>query len=598
MHDAKPSTPAKAWSRKLWSALLDGLPDPVAIEWSKQWGTTKSVVKESRPWEGLRAILESWTARLEWLVAETTCPACHGGRLRPELLAVKVGGHAIGTLAAMPVDDAWAVISTWSFAGATAVVAERPLHELRRRLTYLRDVGLGYLSLDRAANTLSGGEAQRIRLASQLGASLCAVTYVLDEPTVGLHPRDTGRLLDTLDGLRDQGNTVILVEHDPETIRRADHVIDLGPGAGLHGGRVLAVGSPAEIERNPASVTGRWLSGAEAMPVRSTRRKPRAWTTLKNPTGNNLRCGDVRFPTGVWLAVTGVSGSGKSTLVLETLAPALQAGLGQEVYAAPHDGLVAGEQVDRVVVVDQSPIGRTPRSTPATYTKLLDPLRALFAELPTARERGWTAGRFSFNAADGRCPVCEGRGATLVEMHFLPDVWVTCDACLGKRYEPSTLEVRYKGKSIADVLALRADEAAELFANVRTLSRPLKALVDVGLGYLTLGQPGNTLSGGEAQRVKLAAELSSRKGHAVYVLDEPTTGLHLQDVAALVAVLHRLVDDGHTVITIEHHVEVWRQADYVLDLGPEGGAGGGLLLAAGTPEEVARTDTATGRALR
>jgi excinuclease ABC subunit A len=595
---AGPTTKVKDWSPALKEAVLDGLPEPLTIEWTKQWGSTKSAVKEPWTWEGLRPILAAWTARLEWLVAETTCPACHGGRLRPALLAVTVGGERLSTLLALPVDAAWDVIAGWTFGGAEAPIAERPLHELRRRLQYLRDVGLGYLSLDRAANTLSGGESQRIRLASQLGQSLCAVTYVLDEPTVGLHPRDTDRLLGTLQGLRDQGNTVILVEHDPETIRRADHVIDLGPGAGVHGGRVLATGTPAEIARNPDSVTGRWLSGAEVMPPRPARRRPRSTMTLQDPRGHNLRCGDVTFPTGVWTAVTGPSGSGKSTLVLETLAPTLKASLGEEVFAAPHAGLVLGEKVDRVVVVDQSPIGRTPRSTPATYTGLLDPLRALFAEIPAARERGWTAGRFSFNAADGRCPVCEGRGATLVEMHFLPDVWVPCDACLGKRYEPATLEVRYKGRSIADVLAMRADEALSLFENVRSLARPLRALVDVGLGYLTLGQPGNTLSGGEAQRVKLAAELSSRKGHAVYVLDEPTTGLHLQDVAALVRVLHRLVDDGHTVLTIEHHVEIWWQADHVIDLGPEGGAGGGLLLAEGTPGEVALTGTATGRALR
>jgi excinuclease ABC subunit A len=597
-HGATVTTRVADWSAATWSDVLDGVAEPIAIEWTKQWGTTKAVVKEARPWEGLRAVLDGWSARLEWLVAETTCPACRGGRLRPELLSVRVGGLPLSAVVSVPVDEAWVHVGGWRFEGADAAVAERPLHELRRRLQYLRDVGLGYLSLDRAANTLSGGESQRIRLASQLGQSLCAVTYVLDEPTVGLHPRDTDRLLGTLEGLRDQGNTVVLVEHDPDTIRRADHVIDLGPGAGIHGGRVLAVGTPAQIEANPASVTGRWLSGAESLPLRTSRREPRSAMVLRDPRGHNLRCGDVSFPTGVWLAVTGVSGSGKSTLVLETLAPALRAALGEEVFAAPHGGLELGEPVDRVVVVDQSPIGRTPRSTPATYTKVLDPLRNLYAEIPAARERGWTAGRFSFNAHDGRCPVCEGRGATLVEMHFLPDVWVTCDACAGKRYEPSTLEIRWQGRSIADVLAMRCDEALPLFERQRAIARPLRALVDVGLGYLTLGQPGNTLSGGEAQRVKLAAELSSRKGHAVYILDEPTTGLHLQDVAALVQVLHRLVDDGHTVITVEHHAGLWWQADRVLDLGPEGGAGGGLVLACGTPGQVALTDTATGDVLR
>jgi excinuclease ABC subunit A len=592
--------PVSAWGKPVHDALLDGVDEPLVLRWSKSWGSSVQRVEERRPWPGLLALLDGWSSKLEWLVAEQECPRCHGGRLRPALLAVRIEGQSIADLCALPVVDAAAGVGAWRLSGADAVVAERPLSDVRRRLGFLCDVGLGYLSLDRAAETLSGGEAQRIRLASQLGSALCGVTYVLDEPTVGLHPRDTERLLGTLEGLRDQGNTVVLVEHDPETIDRADHVIDLGPGAGRHGGRVVATGTATELRANPASLTGRWLSGAERLPDRGERRTPRAWLTLRAPTGHNLRCGDVAFPTGVWVGVSGVSGSGKSTLVLDTLGPALEATRGGTggLAGLDHRGLDIGERVDRVIVVDQSPIGRTPRSTPATYTKVLDPLRALFASLPGALQRGWKPGRFSFNARGGRCEACEGRGAILVEMHFLPDVWVTCDTCGGKRFDRDTLDVRWQGKSIADVLAMRADEAYDLFRHHRTLARPLKALVDVGLDYVTLGQPATTLSGGEAQRVKLAAELSSRRGHAVYILDEPTTGLHMADVARLVTVLHRLVDDGHTVITVEHHVGMLSQADWMIDLGPEGGDEGGLVIASGTPEDIVKAGTATGRALK
>ncbi|MEQ1501596.1 MAG: excinuclease ABC subunit UvrA [Myxococcota bacterium] len=595
---SSPADPVTSWSDEARGALLEGLEAPVSVRWTQNWGSTSRTVEEARVWPGLLAVLEGWQARLTWLVAERPCPKCRGGRLRPELLAVRIGGASIADLTAMPVDRAQAAGEAWRPTGAAATIAERPLQELRGRLGFLVDVGLGYLPLDRAAQTLSGGEAQRIRLASQLGAGLCAVTYVLDEPTVGLHPRDTDRLIGTLEGLRDLGNTVLLVEHDPETIGRADHVIDLGPGAGIHGGAVLATGTPAELIANPASITGRWLAGIDHLPARPVVRTPRAWIMVRDPRGNNLRCGDVAFPTGVWTAVTGVSGSGKSTLVMDTLAPALQAATGAEVFAAPHGGVELGEKVDRVVVVDQSPIGRTPRSTPATYTKVLDALRTLFSQIPGAQTRGWGPGRFSYNSPDGgRCTICEGRGAKLVEMHFLPDVWVVCDACSGKRYDPETLEVRWQGRSIADVLAMRADEALALFTHHRTIHRQLQALVDVGLGYLTLGQPATTLSGGEAQRVKLAAELGSRRGHAVYVLDEPTTGLHLADVATLIAVLHRLVESGHTMITIEHHLGMVSQADWVIDLGPEGGGAGGLVVGVGTPDQIAAMPTATGLAL-
>ena len=598
--EVDPDRPVASWPSALLDAIVHGHDEPMSVSWTKRWGRAKRTVEEERPWPGLVSLIEGWSSRLSWLTAEAVCPGCGGGRLRPEILAVRFAGYGLSELCQLSVDEAHRALEDLELTGASAVVAEVPLFEVRRRLAFLNDVGLGYLSLDRAAETLSGGESQRIRLASQLGAGLCGVTYVLDEPTVGLHASDTDRLLDTLEGLRDQGNTVLLVEHDPDTIQRADHVLDLGPGAGIHGGRVLASGSPADIAANPDSVTGRWLSGRDRLPDRTAARPGRSSITLRNPRGNNLRCGDVTFPTGVWIGVAGVSGSGKSTLVMDTLAPALQAAANPrlEVFAAPHDGLDLGEAVDRVVLVDQSPIGRSPRSTPATYTKLFDPLRKLFAQSRGAMERGWKPGRFSFNSAGGRCNQCEGRGAILVEMHFLPDVWVTCGGCGGRRYDRGTLAVRWRGRSIADVLAMRADEAAAFFENHRPLARRLDALVDVGLGYLTLGQPANTLSGGEAQRVKLAAELTSRKGHAVYVLDEPTTGLHLADVAKLVEVLHRLVDQGHTVITIEHHVGMLQQADHLIDLGPAGGKAGGTIVAQGTPAQVSRSGSATGRALQ
>jgi excinuclease ABC subunit A len=529
---------------------------------------------------------------------EVVCGACGGGRLRPELLAVRIGGLGIHELSRRTIAEARAVVDAWAFSTERELVAQRPREELKRRLQFLDDVGLGYLTLDRSAETLSGGEAQRIRLASQLGTGLTGVIYVLDEPTVGLHARDTDRLLATLEGLRDLGNTLVVVEHDLETMRRADYLLDLGPGAGNFGGHLLASGTPTELMAHPDSPTGAWLAGRIRIPPRSSRRRARSTFTLRSPSGNNLRCGDIVFPTGVWVGVTGVSGSGKSTLAMDTLAPALQSSLGQSAAAAPHGGLHLGEPVKQVIVVDQSPIGRTPRSTPATYCGIMDLLRAWFAETLGAKERGWGPGRFSFNNAEGRCSVCEGRGATLVEMHFLPDVWVNCDACGGRRFDPVTLDVRWQGRSIADVLAMRADEALELFQHHRALSRSLRALVDVGLGYLALGQPATTLSGGEAQRVKLAAELGSRRGHCVYLLDEPTTGLHLSDVAQLTRVFHGLVDAGHTLITVEHHLDLLAQADWLIELGPEGGSAGGERVGEGTPDDFLNLDTPTGRALQ
>jgi excinuclease ABC subunit A len=589
--------PCGAWDEVQRDALLNGLPHRFGIRWTQEWGRTVRNVEEEREWPGVVPILEGWSSRLEWLTVERPCRACGGGRLQAPLLAVSVGGVGLADFTRLTVDQALAAVAGWRFVGADAVIAERPVLELTRRLRFLADVGLGYLALDRAAETLSGGEAQRIRLASQLGVGLTGTLYVLDEPTIGLHPRDTARLLDTLAGLRDRGNTLVLVEHDPETIRRADHVIDLGPGAGAEGGRVVAAGTPAEIAAAPGSVTGPWLSGARAIAPRAARRAARAWLHLDGARGHNLKRADLALPTGVWVAVTGVSGSGKSSLVMDTLVPALREHLGTPAEPLPFAALRLGEAVDRLVVVDQSPLGRTPRSTPATYTKALDPIRKLFAETPGARARGWAPGRFSYNAPGGRCEACEGRGAILVEMHFLPDVWITCEACRGRRYDRETLEVRYRDHTIAEALSMRIDAAAELFLHHRGLHRQLQALVDVGLGYLCLGQPATTLSGGEAQRVKLAAELTSRRGHALYVLDEPTTGLHLSDVERLVGVLHALVDQGHTVVTIEHHVDVMRQADWIVDVGPEGGEAGGRIVAAGTPEQLAAADTPTGRAL-
>ncbi|HMV67459.1 MAG TPA: excinuclease ABC subunit UvrA, partial [Myxococcota bacterium] len=590
-HGVDPGAPVGGWPPALLHEVLHGRAEPVL---SRQPGRRP----ESRPWAGLLALVREGKGDLAWSSVEVPCPVCGGGRLGPVARAVRLGGASIDQLARRTVADALDVVRGWSFDAEGEVIAARPRLELERRLLFLVDVGLGYLTLDRAADTLSGGESQRIRLASQLGAGLSGVTYVLDEPTVGLHARDTGRLLGTLEGLRDLGNTVLVVEHDPEVIDRADFVIDMGPAAGTEGGRLIAAGSPEALREDPGSVTGAWLSGRRAMPTRPPERAPSGRVVIEGCRTHNLRVDRLELPLGVWTAVTGVSGSGKSSLIMDTLAPALQVHAGQEGRPAPYARLLVDGVIDGVILVDQAPIGTTPRSTPATYVGLMDKLRELFASTPGAQERGWAPGRFSFNAAGGRCETCEGRGAQLIEMHFLPDVWVRCPDCKGRRYNRETLEVRFKGLSIADVLALRADEAVEVFSAQRRLLRPVQALVDVGLGYVRLGQPGDTLSGGEAQRVKLASELTARSGRRVYVLDEPTTGLHLADVARLIDVLHRLVAAGHTVVTIEHHLDVIRQADHVVELGPDGGAAGGRIVAEGTPARVATLDTPTGVALR
>ena len=516
---------------------------------------------------------------------DVTCPECDGARLQAPVRAVRLGGMPLHVLSALPVSEARVWVGEVSLDESQRLVAAEPLDEVGQRLQFLEQVGLGYLTLDRRASTLSGGEAQRIRLASQLGSGLTGCIYVLDEPTIGLHPRDTERLLTTLEDLRDLGNTLVVVEHDPDTIQRADHVLDLGPRAGQHGGELVAQGTPAELCADVHSVTGPWLAGTQRVPEHAPR-AGRSTMTLRGATGNNLHGEDLVLPTGVWVGVSGVSGSGKSTLVMDTLAAALRGSIGLDADPLPHAGLELGEAIDSVVIVDQSPLGRSPRSTPATYLKLWDHIRKGFAQTRGAKERGWGPGRFSFNSKGGRCDTCEGAGAIQVEMHFLPDVWVTCTECGGRRFSRETLEVRWRGHTISEVLQMRADEALAWSGPQRALKKRLQALVDVGLGYITLGQPSTTLSGGEAQRVRLAAELSSRKGHCVYILDEPTTGLHITDVAKLVSLLHRLVDQGHTVLTIEHHLDMLRSADWLVDLGPEGGAGGGHIVANGPRDQV------------
>ncbi|BCX82683.1 excinuclease ABC subunit A [Methylomarinovum caldicuralii] len=536
-------------------------------------------------------------------LASRPCPECGGARLGLAARHVFVADRSLPQLTALSIRDCLAFFEALRLPGRRGRVAEKIVQEIRTRLSFLVNVGLDYLSLDRSADTLSGGEAQRIRLASQIGAGLVGVMYVLDEPSIGLHQRDNQRLLDTLIQLRDLGNTVIVVEHDEDAIRAADHVVDIGPGAGAHGGRVVAEGPPEAVCAVPESLTGRYLSGAERIevPHSLTPPDPRRQLVVRGARGNNLQGIDVAFPVGLFTCVTGVSGSGKSTLVNDTLYPAAARRLnGADLTPAPCDGIDGLEHLDKVVDIDQSPIGRTPRSNPATYTGLFTPIRELFAATPEARARGYTPGRFSFNVRGGRCEACKGDGVIKVEMHFLPDIYVHCDVCKGKRYNRETLEIRYKGKTIHEVLEMTVEEALDFFDAVPVIARKLQTLMDVGLGYLTLGQNAVTLSGGEAQRVKLARELSKRDtGRTLYILDEPTTGLHFHDIRQLLAVLHRLRDQGNTVIVIEHNLDVIKTADWIVDLGPEGGAGGGRVIAAGTPWQVAENPAShTGRFLR
>ncbi|MEQ1909993.1 MAG: excinuclease ABC subunit UvrA [Vicinamibacterales bacterium] len=540
-------------------------------------------------------------AELEVYRSLRPCSTCQGNRLKPESLAVRVKGRTIADYVELPIAEALGVFDGLRLTDRESIIAERILREIQDRVRFLAEVGVGYLTLGRSAASLSGGEGQRIRLATQIGANLTGVLYVLDEPSIGLHQRDNRKLLNTLAKLRDLGNTVIVVEHDEETIRTADWVIDLGPGAGEHGGQVIFQGTAAELMQDPNSITGAYLTGARTIPTPSSRRSPgKGEIVIRGARENNLKSIDVRLPLGVFTAVTGVSGSGKSTLVNDIL----YRSLAKTLYRAAdepgaHDRIEGIELVDKVIEIDQSPIGRTPRSNPATYTGLFAFIRDLFAMMPEARQRGFRPGRFSFNVKGGRCEACQGDGVIAIEMHFLPNVYVTCEQCKGRRYNRETLDITYRGKSIADVLELTVDQALPLLENFPAIAVKLRTLMDVGLGYLTLGQSATTLSGGEAQRVKLAKELSRRgTGRTLYILDEPTTGLHFEDTQKLLDVLNRLVDQGNTVVVIEHNLDVIRTADHVIDLGPEGGAGGGRIVAEGTPEEVARHDaSATGRYL-
>jgi len=544
--------------------------------------------------ESIREFIESF-------MSAKPCPACHGRRLKPQSLAVLVGGKNIAEVTEMTVGEALEFFQSLELSAKEMHIARQILREIESRLGFLRDVGLDYLTLARSAGTLSGGEAQRIRLATQLGSSLMGVLYILDEPSIGLHQRDNERLIRTLEHMRDLGNTLIVVEHDEDTMRAADYILDMGPGAGIHGGEVVAQGTPDEIMRNPASLTGQYLSGERFIPVPEKRRQPDGrWLEVRGARENNLKNIDVRIPIGLFTCVTGVSGSGKSTLVNEIVHKALARDLNRaRVKPGDHDAILGLEHLDKVVDIDQSPIGRTPRSNPATYTGVFDDIRDLFAATNEAKMRGYKKGRFSFNVRGGRCEACKGDGIIKIEMHFLPDVYVPCEVCKGKRYNRETLEVTFKGKNIADVLDMTVEDACAFFEHIPRIRRRLQTLVDVGLGYIKLGQPATTLSGGEAQRVKLASELHRRSnGRTLYILDEPTTGLHVADIERLLTVLHRLVENGDTVLVIEHNLDVIKTADYLIDLGPEGGSRGGQVVAAGTPEEVCRNPQShTGRFL-
>ncbi len=590
-------TPVTKLPKSFVDVLLHGSTQSFRVRYHNKWGALR--VYETQ-FEGVVHQLERryketdseyMQEEYEQYMRTLPCPECKGARLKPESLSVRVAGKNVSEVTAQTVRQALDFFNVLALSERERLIAQQIMKEIKSRLGFLVDVGLGYLTLDRTANTLSGGEAQRIRLATQIGSGLMGVLYVLDEPSVGLHQRDNRRLIETLMHLRDLGNTILVVEHDEETIRSADWVIDIGPGAGADGGRVVVTGTPEDIARHPTSVTGLYLSGRRRIPVPPRRRADTGeHVTVRGAREHNLKNIDVRFPLGMFVAVTGVSGSGKSTLVDEILYRALVSKLhGARVRPGVHTRVDGLEHVDKVINIDQSPIGRTPRSNPATYTKTFDLIRDLFAQTPDAKVRGYSPGRFSFNVRGGRCEACEGDGIVRIEMHFLPDVYVPCEVCKGKRYNRETLEVHYKGKSISDVLELTIAEALQFFENVPRIRRKLQTLEDVGLGYVKLGQPATTLSGGEAQRVKLSAELSRRDtGHTVYMLDEPTVGLHFADVERLLSVLHRLSDAGNTVIVIEHNLDVIKTADWIIDLGPEGGELGGQVIAEGTPEELTR----------
>ncbi|HQM37408.1 MAG TPA: excinuclease ABC subunit UvrA [Candidatus Bipolaricaulis anaerobius] len=582
--------------------------EPVEFTYTTTYGRTRVY---QRPFEGLIPTLErnyrettSEEARegIEQYLSALPCEVCRGARLRPEALAVTVGGKSLWDVTRLPVREALAFFTSLELTEREQLIAHQILKEVRSRLQFMVDVGLDYLTLDRSAGTLAGGEAQRIRLATQIGSQLTGVLYVLDEPSVGLHARDNRKLLSTLKRLRDLGNTVLVVEHDEETMREADYLVDLGPGAGIHGGYVVATGTPDEVAAEPRSLTGQYLAGTRRIPIPSARRRADGrWLVVRGAREHNLKGIDVRFPVGLFTCITGVSGSGKSTLAEEILYRGLAWRLGYMVgKPGLHDGIEGAQYFDKAIEIDQSPIGRTPRSNPATYTKAFDPIREVFAATPEARMRGYEPGRFSFNVRGGRCEACQGQGKVKIEMHFLPDVYVPCEVCHGTRYNTETLAVRYKGRTIAEVLEMTVEEALGFFSPIPPIREKLQTLYDVGLGYIKLGQPATELSGGEAQRVKLARELARRAtGRTLYVLDEPTTGLHPEDVRKLLSVLHRLVDVGNTVVVIEHHLDVVKTADWIIDLGPEGGEEGGRVIAEGPPEAVVGVPASyTGQFLR
>jgi len=601
-------TPLKDLTPEQFHALMYGVEGNVTVSFRNKWGRMRYFDSE---YIGVVNILERRykDTSSDWIKEELQkyqsthpCPACQGRRLKPESLAVTVAGLNISELCAFSISRAYDYFENLHLTEREQTIARQIIKEIRTRLGFLINVGLDYLTLDRPASTLAGGEAQRIRLATQIGSGLMGVLYILDEPSIGLHQRDNTKLIDTLLRLRDLGNTIIVVEHDEETMRAADHLIDIGPGAGEHGGRIVAQGTYEDIKNNPNSITGQFLSGKRKIGVPRVRRRPdHRWLEIRGARAHNLKNIDVRIPLGVFVCVTGVSGSGKSTLIQETLYPRLMNHLyGTHGHWAEHESLLGVEHIDKVIDIDQSPIGRTPRSNPATYTGTFDLIRDLFAATPDARVRGYPPGRFSFNVKGGRCEACRGDGIIKIEMHFLPDVYVPCEVCKGRRYNRETLEVKFKGKSIADVLDMTVSEACGFFKTIPRISRKLATLHDVGLDYIHLGQPATTLSGGEAQRIKLAAELSRRStGRTLYILDEPTTGLHFADIEKLLGVLNRLVDAGNTVLVIEHNMDVIKTADYVIDLGPEGGDAGGEVVAVGTPEEVAECPVSyTGQYLR
>lgn len=591
------NTPFKDLPAKTRAAILDGKDYKVEVSYRNRFGRER---RYTSGFEGVKAYIkrkheetESDFARdrYEQYMRQVACPSCGGARLNPTILGVKVGGQSIADITDLSLADALAFVRSLQLSAREAKIGEQVLKEIDARLQFLLDVGLDYLTLSRSAGTLSGGEAQRIRLATQIGSGLVGVLYVLDEPSIGLHQRDNRRLIETLTKLRDMGNTLIVVEHDEDTMREADWIVDVGPGAGEHGGEIVHSGSFEELLKNTKSITGDYMAGRRSIEVPASRRpvdKERQ-LTVRGARENNLKNVTVSFPLGVFTAVTGVSGSGKSTLVNDILYTSLANKLnGAKQVPGRHKSIDGLEHLDKVIHVDQSPIGRTPRSNPATYTGVFDHIRKLFAETSEAKMRGYTPGRFSFNVKGGRCEDCSGDGTLKIEMNFLPDVYVPCETCHGKRYNRETLEVHYKGKTIADVLEMPVEEAAEFFAAFTPIARHLNTLVDVGLGYIRLGQPATTLSGGEAQRVKLATELQKRSnGRSIYVLDEPTTGLHFEDIRKLLAVLQSLVDKGNSVITIEHNLDVIKCADWIIDMGPEGGSGGGTVIAEGTPEHVA-----------